>query len=162
MNAIVMPVSQGDLVYCMTGYKGTALYAIRLDSMGDVTGGSQVAWKRSDAAPYVASPILIDKLLYYTKERQGILLCADAATGDLKFGPERLPGIDTIYASLAGAAGKIYVVGRDGTTLVLRQGPTFQVLSSNRLAEGVDASPVLVGRELYLRGSRSLYRIDAD
>ncbi|HLY74696.1 MAG TPA: hypothetical protein VKU80_11315, partial [Planctomycetota bacterium] len=74
----------------------------------------------------------------------------------------RLPGIDTIYASLAGAAGKIYVVGRDGTTLVLRQGPTFQVLSSNRLAEGVDASPVLVGRELYLRGSRSLYRIDAD
>jgi len=71
MNAIVMPVSQGDLVYCMTGYKGTALYAIRLDSMGDVTGGSQVAWKRSDAAPYVASPILIDKLLYYTKERQG-------------------------------------------------------------------------------------------
>jgi outer membrane protein assembly factor BamB len=162
MNAIVMPVSNDGLVYCMTGYKGTALFAIRLDSRGDVSGGSQVVWKRTDAAPYVASPLLMDKLLYYTKERQGILLCADPATGDLKFGPERLPGIDTIYASLAGAAGRIYIVGREGTTLVLKAGPTFQVLSSNTLAEGVDASPVLVGKELYLRGSRSLYRIDAD
>jgi outer membrane protein assembly factor BamB len=107
MNAIVMPVSCEGLVYCMTGYKGTALYAIRLDSKGDVTGGPQVAWKRTDAAPYVASPLLVDHLLYYTKERQGILLCADAATGETKFGPERLPGIDTIYASLAGAAGKV-------------------------------------------------------
>ena len=162
MNAIVMPVSREGLVYCMTGYKGTALFAIRLDSKGDVTGGSQVAWKRNDAAPYVSSPLLMDNLLYYTKERQGILLCADAATGETKFGPERLPGIETIYASLAGAAGKVYVVGREGTTLVLKQGPNLQVLSSNKLAEGTDASPVLVGKELYLRGSRSLYRIEAD
>ncbi|HEV3027611.1 MAG TPA: PQQ-binding-like beta-propeller repeat protein, partial [Planctomycetota bacterium] len=162
MNAIVMPVSCEGLVYCMTGYKGTALYAIRLDSKGDVSGGSQVAWRRTDAAPYVASPLLMNNLLYYTKERQGILCCADAATGETKFGPERLPGIDTIYASLAGAAGRIYVVGREGTTLVLKPGPAFEVLSSNKLAEGVDASPVLVGRELYLRGTHSLYRIDAD
>jgi len=162
MNAIAMPVSRDGLVYCMTGYKGTALYAIRLDSKGDVTGGPQIAWKRNDAAPYVASPLLMDDLLYYTKERQGILLCADAATGETKFGPQRLEGIDTIYASLAGAAGKIYIVGREGTTLVLKQGAAFEVLSSNKLAEGVDASPVLVGKELYLRGARSLYRIEAD
>jgi outer membrane protein assembly factor BamB len=162
MNAIVMPVSRDGLVYCMTGYKGTALYAIRLDSKGDVTGGPQVAWKRSDAAPYVSSPLVAGSLLYYGKERQGILLCADATTGETKFGPERLPGIETLYASLAGAAGKIYVVGREGVTLVLKQGPTFDVLSSNRLSEGVDASPVLVGKELYLRGTHSLYRIESN
>ncbi|HZE99617.1 MAG TPA: PQQ-binding-like beta-propeller repeat protein [Planctomycetota bacterium] len=162
LNAIAMPVSREGLVYCMTGYKGYQLYAIRLDSKGDVTGGAQVAWKRDDAAPYVASPLLMDNLLYYGKERQGILACADAATGELRFGPERLPGIDTLYASLAGAAGKVYVVGREGTTLVLRHGPKFEVLASNRLEEGVDASPVLVGKELYLRGAKSLYRIEAE
>lgn len=162
LNAIVMPVSRDGLVYCMTGYKGTALYAIRLDSKGDVTDGPEVVWKRSDAAPYVSSPLVAGTLLYYGKERQGILLCADATTGETKFGPERLPGIDTLYASLAAAAGKIYVVGREGITLVLRQGPSFDVLSSNRLAEGADASPVLVGKELYLRGSHSLYRIESD
>jgi len=162
LNAIAMPVSRDGLVYCMTGYKGFQLYAIRLDSKGDVTDGSGVAWKRTDCAPYVASPLLMDNLLYYTKERQGILACSDAATGDVKFGATRLDGIDTIYASLAGAAGKVYVVGREGTTLVLKHGPAFEVLSSNKLDEGVDASPVLVGKELYLRGSRSLYRIEAD
>jgi hypothetical protein len=112
-------------------------------------------------APYVASPLILDNLIYYTKERQGILSCTDAATGEPKYGPERLPGIDTIYASLAGAAGKIYIAGREGTTLVLRHGPKFEVLASNRLDEGVDASPVLLGKELYLRGSKSLYRIEA-
>lgn len=160
LNAIAMPVSREGLVYCMTGYKTYQLYAIRLDSMGDVTDGPQVAWKRTDAAPYVASPLVMGDRLYYTKERQGILSCAIAATGEPVFGPERLPGIDTIYASLAGAAGRVYVVGREGTTLVLKQGPTLEILSSNRLDEGVDASPVLVGQELYLRGARSLYRIE--
>jgi outer membrane protein assembly factor BamB len=161
LNAIAMPVSRDGLVYCMTGYKTFQLFAIRLDSKGDVTGGPQVAWKRADAAPYVSSPLVMDSLLYYSKERQGILSCADAATGEPKYGPERLAGIDTIYASLAGAAGRVYVVGREGTTLVLRHGPKFEVLASNRLDEGVDASPVLVGKELYLRGARSLYRIEA-
>jgi outer membrane protein assembly factor BamB len=162
LNAIAMPVAKDGLVYCMTGYKTYQLYAIKLDSKGDVTDGPQVAWKRSDAAPYVASPLLMDNLLYYTKERQGILSCSDAATGELKFGPERLAGIDTVYASLAGAAGKVYIVGREGTTLVLKAGPKFEVLASNRLDEGVDASPVLVGKELYLRGAKSLYRIEGE
>jgi outer membrane protein assembly factor BamB len=161
LNAIAMPVSRDGLVYCMTGYKGYQLFAIRLDSKGDVTGGPQVAWKRSDAAPYVASPLIVENLIYYTKERQGILSCTDAATGEPKYGPERLPGIDTIYASLAGAAGKVFIVGREGTTLVIKQGPKFEVLASNTLDEGVDASPVLLGKELYLRGSKSLYRIEA-
>lgn len=161
LNAIAMPVAKDGLVYCMTGYKTYQLLAIKLDSTGDVTDSAQVAWKRSDAAPYVASPLLMDNLLYYTKERQGILSCADATTGEKKFGPERLAGIDTVYASLAGAAGKVYIVGREGTTLVLKHGPAFEVLATNTLDEGVDASPVLVGRELYLRGSKSLYRIEA-
>lgn len=161
LNAIAMPVSRQGLVYCMTGYKTFQLLAIRLDSKGDVTGSPQVAWRRTDAAPYVASPLILDDLIYYTKERQGILVCADAATGEPKYGPERLPGIETIYASLAGAAGRVYIVGRDGTTIVLRQAPKFDVLASNKVDEGVDASPVLVGKELYLRGARSLYRIEA-
>lgn len=33
------------------------------------------------------------------------------------------------------------------------------VLATNTLAEGVDASPVIVGRHLYLRGAKHLYPI---
>ena len=162
MNPIAMPVAQDGTVYCMTGYKGYAVVAIRLDSKGDVTGQSrQVPWTRSDAAPYVASPVLSDGLLYFTKERQGILMCVDAKTGDLKYGPERLAEIETLYASLMAAAGKLYIAGREGTVLVLKQGPAFEILARNKLDEGIDASPVAVGKQLYLRGSKHLYCIEA-
>lgn len=161
MNPIPMPVTLDGTVYCMTGYRGFAVFAIRLDSKGDVTGGPEIVWKRTDAGPYVASPLLADGLLYYGKERQGILYCVDAKTGEIRWGPERLPDIETIYASLAGAAGRVYVCGREGTTVVLRQGPKFEILARNRLDEGIDASPVIVGRQLYLRGSRHLYCIES-
>lgn len=163
MNPIATPVLEGDTVYCMTGYRGFAVTAIRLDSKGDVTGDAkQVVWKRSDTGPYVASPLLCNGLLYVTKERQGILSCIDAKTGELRYDAERLPGIETIYGSLAGAAGKVYIVGREGTSVVLEQGPAYKVLATNKLDEGIDASPVIVGSQLFLRGSKHLYCIGAE
>jgi outer membrane protein assembly factor BamB len=158
-NPIPMPVVHEGTVFCMTGYRGFALQAIRLDSKGDVTG--QAVWKRDDAAPYVASPLLYDGLLYFTKERQGILYCVDAKTGKEQYGAARLAGIDVLYASLAGAAGKVYIVGREGTTVVVKHGPAFEVLATNKLSEGVDASPVPVGKQLLLRGSKHLYCLEA-
>ena len=97
--------------------------------------------------------MLRDGLLYFTKERQGILMCVDAKTGDVKYGPERLPDIDTVYASLVAAAGKIYIAGREGTVVVLKQGRRSRSSARNKLDEGIDASPVAVGKQLYLRGS---------
>lgn len=156
-NVIPVPMAREGVAYVMSGFRGQAMYAIRLDARGDVADGPSIVWKQTDAAPYVASPLLLDGLIYFTKERQGILYCADAATGEIRYGPERLPGIDTVYASLAGADGKVYVTGRDGTTLVLKAGPEYRVLATNRLGEGVDASPVFIGRSLLLRGAKHLW-----
>jgi hypothetical protein len=44
-------------------------------------------------------------------------------------------------------------------TLVLRNGTTYEVLASNRLDDGFDASPAPVDDAIYLRGYRSLYAI---
>jgi outer membrane protein assembly factor BamB len=162
MNPIPIPVARDGVVTCMTGYKGYAMLAIRLDSRGDVTGSGQVVWKRHDAAPYVASPLLYENLIYFGKEREAIFSCVDAATGELQWGPERIQGMDTVYASPAGAAGRVYLVGRNGTTVVLRHGRKFEVLSTNVLSEGMDASPVLVGRGLYLRSTHHLYSIGSE
>ena len=65
----------------------------------------------------------------------------------------------TIYASLVSANGRLYVSDREGTTLVLE--PTwkdFSVLAVNRLEDGFNASMVILGDEIFLRG-RSLYCI---
>ena len=38
-------------------------------------------------------------------------------------------------------------------------GPTFEILATNKLDEGIDASPAIAGDEIFLRGNESLYCI---
>jgi len=61
-----------------------------------------------------------------------------------------------------GAAGRVYITGRDGTTLVIRHADELEVLATNRLGEPVDASPAIVGDCLYLRGERHVYCISEE
>lgn len=161
-NPIACPVATEDLAFCMTGYRGYALYAIPLDAQGDITDTDKVAWTRESGTPYVASPVLVDELLYFTRSRSSVITCVEAATGKEVYADQHLEGIGDLYASLAGADGRIYVVARSGAAAVLRHGPKLEVLATNTLGEGVDASPVLVGRELYLRGAENLYCIAED
>ena len=161
VNAIPVPVRDGDSVICMSGYRGNSMLKIRLDSKGDVTDGPGVLWKQAEAAPYVASPLLLGDWIYFTKERQGILYAAETATGKIGFGPERLPGVEMVYSSIGGAGGKVYVTGREGTTFVFKDGPKPELIATNRLGEGVDASPVFLGKRLYLRGEKHLYCLES-
>ena len=64
-----------------------------------------------------------------------------------------------MFSSPVGASGRVYLTGREGTTLVIRHGPTFEVLAKNTLDDGFDASPALVDNEIILRGYRYLYSI---
>jgi hypothetical protein len=73
------------------------------------------------------------------------------------------PGLVSVaFLALVVAAGRVHVAGRDGGVVVLAAGPKLEVLATNRLDDGFDASPALVGREIYLRGRKHLYRISAD
>jgi hypothetical protein len=64
-----------------------------------------------------------------------------------------------VFASPVGAAGRVYVLGQEGTTVVLTHGPSLEVLATNKLDDRFDASPALVDREIYLRGYKYLYSI---
>ena len=67
-----------------------------------------------------------------------------------------------LYASPVGAKDRLYLTGRDGTTLVVKRGDKFEVLATNKLGEGVDASPAIVGKQLFLRGEKHLFCIEAE
>ena len=86
----------------------------------------------------------------------------DSKTGEVVYGPQRLEGVKGFYASPVGAAGRVYLAGREGVTLVLKEGPEFEVLAANSLDDGFDPSPAVVGDALYLRGRQHLYCIGAD
>jgi hypothetical protein len=95
--------------------------------------------------------------LYYAAHYQAVLSRVAAETGQGRPGPIRLPAIRELYASPVGAAGRVYVTGRSGTTVVLRHGDQPEVLSVNRLDEPISASAAVVGELLFLRGEDSLY-----
>jgi outer membrane protein assembly factor BamB len=93
------------------------------------------------------------------KSNNGILSTFDVKTGKPFYQLTRLDGTPNVFASPVGAAGRVYITGQEGTTLVLKHGPTFEVLARNKLDDGFNASPALVDGELYLRGFKSLYCI---
>jgi hypothetical protein len=144
----------------MSGYRGACARAIPLDARGDITDSDAILWRHDEGTPYVPSPIVVGGRVYFTAANTGVLTCLDAATGDPVYDRQRLPGLSNVYASPASAAGRIYLVGRDGATVVLRDGPTLDVLATNQLDEPIDASPAIVGRQLFLRGARHLYCIE--
>jgi outer membrane protein assembly factor BamB len=162
MNAIPSPVHGDGMVFATSGFRGNSLKAIRLaGAKGDITGTSNVVWTLDRDTPYVPSPLLYDDVLYILKTNNGLLSAFDAKTGKPHYQVQRLEKAANVFASPVGAAGRVYIAGRDGTTVVLKHGPTFQVVAENTLDDGFDASPALVDRELYLRGYRYLYAIAA-
>jgi outer membrane protein assembly factor BamB len=159
-NVIPTPVHRDGLVFLTSGFRGSALLAVRLaEARGEVSGPPAIAWQYDRDTPYVPSPLLYGDELYVLKGTKGILSCFDARTGERHYGPERLPDLPNVYASPLGAQGRVYIAGREGTTVVLQGGPELKLLSTNSLDDGFDASPVAVESELYLRGQRFLYRI---
>ena len=159
VNAIPSAVSSGDRVFLMSGYRGNALQSLRLDRSGDLTGTDGIVWSHAKSTPYVPSPLLVGNTLYFLSNNSAMLSAFDAASGKAHFEAERLDGLNGVYASPVAADGRVYVVGRDGNTAVLRQGERLEVLAKNSLDDGFDASPAVVGKQIFLRGRQSLYCI---
>ena len=88
------------------------------------------------------------------------MTCLDAATGRPIFDTVRLAEIDRIYASPVAAADRVYFTGRDGTTVVIQPGDELKVLAVNHLDDPMDASPAIVGRQMFLRGKEYLYCLE--
>ncbi|MBI5386250.1 MAG: PQQ-like beta-propeller repeat protein [Verrucomicrobia bacterium] len=161
-NVVSSPVYDGHgVVISGNSYYQQAMLAIRLaGAKGDITGTDRVAWRLNRSTPYVSSPLLYGDTVYFLRHNQNVLSRLEPATGKPRGEPLRLEGIrDFIFASPVGAAGRIYVTGRDGTTVVLRHDRENAALAVNRLDDSFSASPALVDRELYLRGERFLYCI---
>ena len=73
------------------------------------------------------------------------------------FDAERIEELQGVYASPLGASGRVYLAGRNGAFVVLKQSDKLEKLASNRLEDKFDASPAAVGKDLFLRGREYLY-----
>ncbi|MFB3894562.1 MAG: PQQ-binding-like beta-propeller repeat protein [Phycisphaerae bacterium] len=125
---------------------------------------------------HMPSPLVHEGLAYLVNNT-GVLSVVDTETMKLVY--ERLldlghfqtahegPGRGVcVSPSLAG--GRIYLVGTDGTTLVIKPGRTYEQLARNRIEcvfwrywgtrhERFVANPTFDGKRLFLRGERFMY-----
>ena len=158
-NVIPTPVIGQDMIYCISGYRGNALLAIKLGGKGDLTSTDAVVWKYNKNTPYVPSPILYEGKLYFFSNNKGILSCFDAKTGQCLIDAQQLEGFSDVYASPIAANGRLYFVGRNGSMLVIKASDKVEILASNRLEDKFDSSPAAVDKELFVRGMEFLYCI---
>jgi outer membrane protein assembly factor BamB len=158
-NVIPTPVTGFGMVYCASGFRGSSLQAIELGHTGELSNTDAVKWHVKEATPYVPSPLLYGEKLYVCSGNKGVISCYNAKTGKPYFISEPLEEISGIYASPSVAAGRVYFVGRRGTTYVLKPSEKLEVLAVNKLEDRFDCSPAFVGNEMYLKGKENLYCI---
>ncbi|MCL4180599.1 MAG: PQQ-binding-like beta-propeller repeat protein [Verrucomicrobia bacterium] len=153
------PVYGAGLVYLSTGvFSGKPqLWAIRTDGQGDVTE-SHVAWKLPSAIGFMASPLLLDRVLYLLSD-ESFVTCVDAASGEI-LGKVRIGG--NYAASPVYAEGRIYCFSREGKTTVLRADKELTVLAENQLEGTVFASPAFVHSAIYVRTDSHLYCLSSE
>lgn len=162
-NVTPSPVAAEGTAYFASGFRGSALIAVRYGkAQGDITGTPALAWiYEGKSTPYIPSTLLFKDALYFLSENKPILSCVDARTGKAHY-TERLEGLQGVFASPVSANGRVYVTGREGKTAVIQHGHEFKVLATNSLDDGFTASPAIVDKEIYLRGHKYLYCIAAE
>ncbi len=159
-NVIPTPVIGHGMVYLTSGFQGKAVQAIKLTARGDIADTDNIVWSsRKQSTPYVPSPVLSGDRLYLGKSNDAYLSCLNALTGEAFYQDQQLQGMRGIYASPVAANGYLYVVGREGMVMVLKDAPKFEIVATNKLSDKLDASPAILGKELYLRGHEYLYCI---
>ena len=131
---ISSPIVAGGLIIAPT--RVNPLVALRPGGTGDISK-THVAWT-FHRGPDVPSPVSDGRYLYLVSE-QGVVYCLELKTGELVYGPTRIPN-DFYSSSPVLADGKIYVTGEStGVTTVFRAGPKFEILASNTFSD--DCAP---------------------
>jgi outer membrane protein assembly factor BamB len=140
------------------------IYAIRLDARGDIslqegeTSNEFIAWSYARRGAYIPTPIVYGDYLYVGND-QGILTCYQATTGARVY-HTRIAGKGGAYsASPVAADGKLYFTSETGEIHVIKAGPKFERLATNRMNGPCLATPAICDRMIFVRTSKHLFGI---
>ena len=144
---------QTGLVLVSSSWPERHLLAIRPDGQGDVSE-SHVAWRSTQGAYYVPSPISAGNYLISTMTN-GQVHCIEAATGTILW----KENLGKQYPSGVLANGLVYIPNDAGIITVFKPGATYDSISKNSMGETMFASPAISNGKIYLRGTKHLFCI---
>lgn len=131
-----------------------SIKSFRLGGSGDLKE-SNLVWEQRKGMPKVPSLIYVKPHLFAITDG-GVATCMKADTGELLW-QQRVGG--NFSASPVAAEGRIYFVGDNSETTVIKAGPAFEVLAKNSLDETVQASPAISRGQIFIRTERHLFAI---
>jgi outer membrane protein assembly factor BamB len=135
-NNIASPITIGDLIVIGAGENrmkpdlaastksNCALKLIEKDGKFEL----DVVWQAKKALSHHASPVHCAGYVYFVT-KTGIVHCLDAKTGEEKYA-ERLD--NQTWATPIATDRSVYFFGKDGVTTILKSGPEYEVIASNR------------------------------
>jgi outer membrane protein assembly factor BamB len=136
------------------------VFTVKPGAVGDIslkkgeTSNEFVAWYREPAGAYHPTPLVLGDHLYVLYST-GLISCFEAKTGKPVYERERLGGSFT--ASPWSYDGKVFCLGEDGTTYVVKAGAEFDLLGKNPLGEVALATPAVADGRLFVRTAAALY-----
>ncbi len=156
LRFVATPVATPDIIVIPSA-KDHGVVGLKPDATSTIMPGNKYEfWRLPRGTPDVPSPLVQDGLVYLCREN-GNLICLDARTGKVHY--DRRTHESRHRASPVWADGKVYLTARDGVVTVVKAGPVFQVLATNRLPDQMTASPAISNGRIYLRGWDALYAI---
>lgn len=145
-----------DMLFMTGGFPAHHILGIKPDGQGNVTD-TKIVWRTNKGVSYVPSPISEGDYFLVVSDG-GVASCFHAATGEMywqeRVGPHA-------HSSIVSANGLVYFTTDDGTTTVVKPGPTFQVVAKNALGESTESSPAISDGHVFLRGAKHLYCLGA-
>lgn len=142
----VGPVMANGLLY--VGGEGGGLQAI------DVSKRT-VLWKVEEDTPSVCTPVIAGDLLFHGLDSGGIV-CRNARTGEKLWLSETDNGF---YASPIFAGDRVYLQDRAGVMHIFSATNRFNLIGKCKVGEETAGTPAVVGKSLYVRGAKHLFRI---
>jgi outer membrane protein assembly factor BamB len=151
------PVVDGDNVIVNSHTIGLVAFRISKD-----TGGltATPAWANKDLKINLATPVLVDGHLYCQGANKDYI-CAEAATGKLKWSQPGFGQGRRDYSSTIVVGKNLLVLTEDGTLLLLQPNPNkYTELARLQVCGNTWSFPAYANGKLYVRDTRNLQCID--
>ena len=161
---IPTPIVGPGVIIVTNGYRGVQpIFAIKPGASGDITlkdGQTQspfITWSTNRGGPYIPTPIVYGDHLYVLANN-GVLAAYDVRTGARVYQERVGPG-GSFSASPVAADGKIYLSSEDGDVFVVKAGPSYELLATNRIGQVLMATPAISDGTIIIRGLKDVFAI---
>jgi outer membrane protein assembly factor BamB len=147
-RVVSSPFLAGDLVLgtCGEGGRGVRLAAIKPPDAAS-SEANEVYGLKSNVVPYVPTSVVRDEYFFGFHDG-GMVSCFRVATGEMLWSQKPA---GRYFGSPVCVDGRLYCITVDGDVVVLRAGPTYELLGVNPLGEKSHATPAVANGRMFLR-----------